>query len=166
MAKPITKHTVESLTAKAVEEGDCLIWQAYFGNGVPMVYSNGKMVSARGLLAMLSGREQPTTAGYWSSCCGDDACVKTEHTVFRRAREHYIKMGKSVSKTSEAMRRAKISAKRRKLTDEQISEIMHSNDSGPVLAARMGVSRSLVCKYRNGTSGLTRNTNIWSGLLA
>lgn len=131
-----------------------------------MVYSNGKMVSARGLLAVLSGREQPAMSGYWSSCCGDDACVKPEHTVFRRAREHYIKMGKSVTKTSEAMRRAKISAKRRKLTDEQISEILHSNESGPVVAARLGVSRSLVCKYRNGTSGMTRNINMWQGLMA
>ena len=60
----IKTHTLESLRARCVEEGDCLIWQGYSANNTPQVYMagptsnaghNGRPVSVRWLMALLDG---------------------------------------------------------------------------------------------------------------
>jgi aspartate carbamoyltransferase regulatory subunit len=168
MAKPRAVHTVESIMAKTVEEGECLIWQGYIANRTPMIYADGAMKSVRGLLTRLLGKPQPAGVGFWSMKCGNHACVHPEHAVFRPEKQHMQHMAKELNSRPaiNEIRRAKISQKRRmKLTDEQIADILSSEDSGPVVAARVGVSRAMVSRYRRAQSGTTIATNMWIGLM-
>ena len=93
MPKPrtIKTHTLESLHARCVEEGDCLIWQGYSANNTPQVYMagptsnaghNGRPVSVRWLMALLEGdaeaaaeQEPGARRGFWVATCGVSGCV-------------------------------------------------------------------------------------------
>lgn len=154
--------------AKAVEEGECLIWQGYRCNRTPMIYENGSMRSVRGLLSRLLGNPEPTEPGYWSMKCGNHMCIHPGHTVHRTQAQHMSHMAREINNRPaiKEIRRAKISQKRRKkLSDEQIADILKSNDNGAVVAARVGVSRSMVNRYRRAQSGHTIATNMWIGLV-
>ena len=168
MAKPLAQHTVESIMARTVEEGDCALWTGYAQNRTPQIYDAGRMVPVRGLLSRLLGREEPKERGYWASTCGSDLCVKNQHTTYRTDSQHYAYMAKRMQTMPavQSIRRAKISkARTKKLTDDQVHEILHSNESSRVVAERVGISKSLVCRYRRGELGGTIATNMFMGLI-
>ena len=152
MAKPMKVHTIESLYEDTEEYGECRIWTAYIGNGTPMVYHQGRMYSVRKLLTELSGLS--TAANFFGCTCGDNRCVALEHIVRRKKTDHMRTMTKNSAKTATCpIRCAKISAAKRKagklsLTD--MAEIVLSNESGPDLAGKYGVTRSRINQVKRG----------------
>ncbi len=163
-----TEHSVESLLAGCEDLGDCRLWRGYVGNGTPLVYdfASDKMVSVRRLIREILG-QTVQTGNYYPSSCGDPLCVAPEHTISRTQRLHAKAMNRALSESpaTEQIRRAKISTAKRLLSDEQISEIISSDEDGPTVAARLGVSRSTVSKYRRGERGVYRAANPWAALL-
>ena len=164
MAKPRKVHTLESIYEQTEECGECRIWKGYYTvNGVPMVYSGGKMVAVRKVVQSFF---QKTNAKYFGCKCGTPGCVAKEHIIPRNEKQHMNVMSKnSVKHASNPIRRAKISASKLaqgKLNPEAISQIVVSNESGPVLAQRYGVTRSRIGQVRRNGSLIQ---NVWAGLM-
>lgn len=164
--KQKTTYTMETLKARCVEEGECWIWQGYFGNGTPMVSHAGKFQAVRRVFTELTQGET-RKGGYYVPTCDEKTCVNPEHTAWHNPANHYRRMGAvaMASESGQQIRRAKISAAKRQISDEAIADIMHSNDSSRVVASRHGISPTTVTKYRRGISGTTLQCNPWAGLM-
>lgn len=128
-----------------------------------MVYSDGKMVAVRKIVASFF---QKQGARYYVCKCGTPGCVAHEHIQQRSERQHMAAMNKnSVKQASNPIRRAKISATKLsqgKLNPEAISQIVVSNESGPVLAKRYGVTKSRIGQLKRKGSLIK---NVWAGLM-
>jgi hypothetical protein len=156
MSKPRTYHTVESLRAMTVKQGDCWVWQGFIANRAPQVaaYPDGKkkMVSVRKLLReLISGQPQP--AGNYGHSCGNSSCVSPAHTVWRGQVSHMKVMAKNRVVTpalSLKLREAKVKSGEAKLTEQAVVAIRSSDQTNAALARQLGVSRSLVSKVRLG----------------
>lgn len=158
MSAPRTYHNVDTLKARCeMRRGsDCWLWQGYIVNGVPqvMAFPDGKrkMVSVRKLLReLISGQPQP--GGHYGHTCGNPACVAPLHTVWRGQLSQLRHMARSKVVTPEQclqMRQSRIDGGHAKLTPEQVEIIRASDESGPVLGARYGVSRALVNRIKRG----------------
>ena len=150
-----TVYTLQTLLDHTTEEGDCLLWDGYMQNGVPMVYHDGQLVQVRKLVLVLSGAK---LSGKYRTCsCGDSRCVALDHIVQRTAKTHFTMMGKQVGlASSNTARIAKITKYRRdvmaKITQEQANEIRLSEETGPVLGARYGITKSQVSNIKAGRS--------------
>ncbi|MFN4121305.1 hypothetical protein [Acidovorax sp.] len=169
MTMPRKVHTTESLLARVDEFGDCLIWNGYMANNTPYVFHEGKMTSVRGLLWKLSGKKVPDEKVYYRAICQQDGCVNPAHIRCDTEADHMKRLAQPELRTAagEAIRAAKISQHKRKLsriTEETIQEILHSNETGPEIERRLGISRSLVSQYRRGRLGATRASNPFQGL--
>jgi hypothetical protein len=155
MSKARTEPTLDSLKARTIEEGDCWLWQGYLQNNTPQVasYKNGgkRMVSVRKLIRELeTGRQQPK--GHYSNTCGECSCVNPDHTIWRSNHMHMRSMGRgrgSVTKAAK-LREYRVSTGQVKLSESKAQEIRLSDDSGPVLAERYGVSRGLINRIKRG----------------
>lgn len=165
--KPSKIHSLASLQANTVEEGDCLLWQGYMYQGkIPQVYHQNTMVNVRKVFSQLLGKA--AEGGYWSTTCGVGECVAPEHTVHRNASTHLRLMGRRENRSagSEAIRRAKLIAAaqcRRKISDEQLLLLASSDRSSADLAREFGVSKALISVYRRGKRG--HQAGPWQGLL-
>jgi hypothetical protein len=155
MTKPRAVHTLESLKARVIEEGECWLWQGYIQNNTPQIshYIDGKktMVSVRKLMRELeTGRQQPK--GHYSNTCGECSCVNPDHTIWRSDHMHMRSMGRGRSSVTKAakLREYRVSTGQVKLSESKAQEIRLSDDSGPVLAERYGVSRGLINRIKRG----------------
>jgi hypothetical protein len=169
MPMPKTVHTTESLLARTDEFGDCLIWKGYRANNAPYVFYEGKMTSVRGLLWKLMGKKVPDGRVYYRVICKQDGCIAPGHTRCDTEAEHMKRLAQPDMRTTagEAIRAAKIAQHRRKLSrisEETIQEILRSDETGPEIEKRLGISRSLVSQYRRGRLGATRARNPFQGL--
>lgn len=158
-------ETLESLFARTEEDDSpCRLWTGYMqSKRVPMVAHGGQMVSVRKLIAELSGRKMPAVSGYWTNKCGCARCVLPEHIVFRTKQEQQGHMLKKVlsTPTRAALRNAKLSRSRRKLTDEQLYEILNSNETHGALAQRFNVNVNTIRRHRSGVAGAALAMNPW-----
>lgn len=167
MAKPKTIHTFESLMDMTIEEGDCRLWDKYLGNGVPMVYHDGKLIQVRKLILTLQGVD--VWAKYTAAKCNNPLCVEPDHIIQRSPKQQYIHIGKRLSfAPSNQARIAKITKACReasgKLTQEQAIEIRMSDESGPVLSERYGIDRSMVSRIKRGKNWAMEFGNPFAGL--
>lgn len=164
--KQKTIYTTETLKARCIEEGQCWIWQGYFGNGTPMANHAGKFQAVRRIFTELTQGETKK-GGYYAPTCGEPKCVNPDHTAWHNPASHYRRMGvvAMASESAQQVRRAKISASKRRISDDAITDIMHSNDNAKIVAARHGISPSTVSKYRRGVSGVTLQCNPWAALM-
>lgn len=167
MAKPKTIHTIESLMALTTEEGDCRLWDKYLGNGVPMVFHDGRFIQVRKLILELQGVD--VWARYTSPRCNNPLCVEPSHIIQRSPKQQHTHMAKRVSLApSNQGRIIKITKARRaavgKITQDQAIEIRMSDESGPVLADRYGVTRTMISRIKRGESWAQEFGNPFSGL--
>lgn len=167
MAAPPKTHTIASLLANTEEEGDCLVWKGYYAHPTsPMVYDHGKMVSVRKLLLHLQGEK--VVCGYYSAACENGRCVRLDHIAFRNQHEHSSHMAVLIMAmpAAEALRRAKISVKRRTVVSFELQqEILNSHETTAQLVKRTGLSKALINLYRRGKAGHTLAHNPWAMLI-
>jgi hypothetical protein len=168
MSKARAVHTLESLHARVIEEGECWLWQGYLQNNTPQIahYIDGKktMVSVRKLLRELdTGKPQPK--GHYANTCGECRCVNPDHTIYRSQDAHMRTMGRGKSSLTKAakLREYRISTGQAKLSESKAQEIRLSDDSGPVLAERFGVSRGLINRIKRGRAWRVLSSP-WQGL--
>lgn len=167
MSKPKTIHTIESLMAWTTEEGDCRLWDKYLCNGSPMVYHDGRLIQVRKLMLMLAGTH--VWGKYIPAKCNNPRCVEMDHITQRTAKQQHVHMAKKVSTSpSNQSRIIKITKARReqvgKITQEQAIEIRMSDESGPVLADRFGITRAMVNRIKRGQSWVQEFGNPFAGL--
>jgi hypothetical protein len=149
------------------ELADCLLWTGATGkSGHPIYkpYGCPCTLTRRAVFRLTVGelvhREPIDTT------CGEKLCLNPSHLV----RSTVSKIGKRAAKTgawSGLARRAKIAKTKRgqmKLTEEKAREIRESAESGPVLAERYGVNKSLVNNIKRGVAWRDYTPNPWAGL--
>ena len=147
--------TLAWVKARCVEEGDCWVWQGGTSTqGYPKIKRQSlKSKSLRRVVVQLSGRplldHQPV-----ATSCREKLCLNPAHLFASSAH----RIGKTAahrgSFSGEKMRTIRAVAARNsqnaKLTMEIARLIRASTDSGPVLAKRYGVHRSLILRVRQG----------------
>lgn len=167
MSKPKTVHTVESLLARTTEYGECRIWAGYSQNGSPQIFEAGRMTPVRRVLTrLLAGGDN--AGGYYVSTCGEKLCVEPTHFCWISSKTHMQSMAVALSKMPSVLRirNAKISKNRREVTDAQIAAMQADLDkSCRQVASEIGVSSSLVSRYRSGRVGRTIDKNPWAQLI-
>lgn len=152
--QPVT-ITLDHLRSYCDTSTGCWIWGgATTQMGYPII-KNGKRgcLFARREAARLAGmtleRAEPVT-----TTCGNRLCLNPEH--LQKSTTQAIAKAAALRGAYSTQPRAKAIAERRrggagaKLTMEQAREIRASQDSGPVLAERYGVNRSLINSIRRG----------------
>lgn len=164
-----TTHTIKTLEAMSKWQDDCLIWNGYSIDGKhPQVFHDGKMWMVRKLVMHLNGRKLPAKA-YYKPVCGDPHCIRIEHIKVVDSIRHMVTMAKSVNQSSPA-RIAKLqqaAINRRKLTDEQVQEIITSDQSSRALAAEYGVSKDTILKIKSHRARrvVSASVNLFVGLM-
>lgn len=145
-----------SIIERTEEYADCMLWTGAVGDSGHPIY---KPVSGgcctlvrRDLFRMVTGSIVPRAP--IDTRCGEKRCLNPAHmfqstvsAVAQRAAKRGAWLGLA--------RRAKIAASRRgtmKLTEEKAAEIRGSSESGPVLALRYGVDKSLVNNIKRGVA--------------
>jgi hypothetical protein len=163
--KPRTIHTLESLKKRTIEVGECWEWQGYFGNKVPAVCNDGKMISVRRLFSDLLDGKHPA-GGFIVPKCENIKCVNPDHSKHMTHSKFAAMSGKKAK--GSLTRKVKIQAFRHtfnaKLDWEKADEIRVSTEPSRQIAARFGVDKSLVCKIRAGKAWIRYNTP-FAGLL-
>ena len=147
--------TDQDLKDRSDEVGECWLWkQAVSKGGYPIMKVQGCGCQlVRRVAAKLAGHElaprQPV-----ATSCDEKLCVNPAHCKPSTIRAIAKKAGKAGA-WSTPKRSAKIAAAKRakgKLTAEQAAEIRASTESGPILAARFGIHKSMVNNIKCGDS--------------
>lgn len=153
----LIRETLDAMVImeRTEEYGDCLLWTGATGDsGHPIHKPSGKPCQlVRRTVWYLAGNEliprQPLVA-----TCREKRCINPEHT----AQSTTAKISQDAAKRgkfSTLKRRAAIAAgmtHRHKLSAAAVNEIKASTDSGPVLAARHNVHRSLVTRIKRNAA--------------
>jgi hypothetical protein len=148
-------------TGKIIEDGDCLIWTGSLSksSGHPK-YCNQPLrrIAHQAKHGMLKKGEYTTVT------CGNPKCL--EHTA--KVTKSEITKKQNADPRVKASKRAKNAAWSRankaKLTLELAEEIRNSDETGPEIAARLNVSRSLASKVRTNQAWAAVNATPFSGL--
>lgn len=149
-----TIHTVESLQARTIEEGNCWLWQGYCGNKTPQVmyHTQGKrkMYSVRRLIRELqTGRAQAD--GHYTNSCGNHLCVSPNHVLYKTVKNHLRDMAKGRTHTpvtSFKKRQVRIDLGLTKLDMKKAEEIRASNLKLRELAEEYKVNISMIKRIR------------------
>ena len=163
----------ELIRRKTVEEGECLLWTGSISiHDAPRCYCDYTGASRRPsqsmrrvLLEALAGR--PLKKMIAVSMCGTRGCVNPTHLqkMTRKARMQRASACGTIRGPAVTARNSAIARKRRKLTDDQIRQILARSDERQwALAREFGVARSTI---GNVLSGKLRPTNdVWSSVFA
>lgn len=140
------QHTMETIRARCVEEGDCLIWQGGKAHGSPylMAKIDGKrksMAVRRYIAEVLQGRTVPPGRVVSMGCdCLD--CVNPDHIRVYTRQQLVTRSANRTRFGEDPARKAKISAKKReqsKLTWNDVQEIRASSESSRTMSRRTGI---------------------------
>lgn len=156
MTAHVPSITLESIKDRCDEVADCWLWKnATTQGGYPIVKVRGCGCRfVRRVVLDLLGRpampRQPVV-----TTCGEKRCVNPAH--LRASTIAAVSQAAAAKGAfSGVARAAKIAAFRRaesaKLDIDKAREIRLSSESGPVLAARFGVNKSVINSIKRGTS--------------
>jgi len=148
--RTVTIQTIDSLMERTSAEGDCIEWSGYvYAGNNPQVSHDGKMIAVRKLVMLLHERKLPERA-YYKITCGNDLCVRLEHIKVVEHKKHMTQMAKMVlhNAPTRIAKLQQMAFSRRKLSDQQVQDIIMSDESSRTLAAVYGVSRSTISKVK------------------
>lgn len=161
-----TLHMMQILE-KTEEYGECILWTGTLsdtGHPIYKPYGEPCTLVRRAVFRLNGGKlvkRQPI-----DTTCGEKCCVNPEH-LFQSTISKVAKRAAAKGKFSGVVRASKIAETRRgkmKLTMDIAREIRNSAESGPVLALRYGVNRSLITRIKSGLSWKEYGGH-WAGLL-
>lgn len=158
--------TLMSIIDRTLEEGDCLLWTGATGESGHPIYKPGTgpcTLVRRDVFRLAGGTLIPRQP--IDTTCGDKRCVNPEHmvqsTISKIAKKAAVR-----GAWSGLARKVKIAEAKRgtmKLTIYQAREIRASDETGPVLALRYGVDKSLINNIKRGVAWRDYSSP-WSGL--
>lgn len=166
----MTARTILNLMAildRTEELADCILWTGATGaSGHPIFkpYGGPCTLVRRAVFEMSVGglvRREPI-----DTTCGEKLCLNPSH-MERSTTAKIAQKAASMGAWSGKARSAKIATTKRakgKLTIEQAREIRMSTESGPVLAARHGVNKSLINGIKAGRNWKDY-TSMFAGLM-
>ena len=156
-----------ALLDSTVEEGDCLLWTGATGDSGHPIYKPhgcGCTLVRRAMFRLAGGELIPRKP--IDTRCGDKRCLNAAH-LFQSTNSKIGQRAAQRGAWSGLARKVKISKAKRgkmKLTEEKAREIRESSESGPVLALRYGVDKSLVNNIKRGVAWRDYTASPWAGL--
>ena len=162
--KAKTIHTIESLLARAVEEGECFLWQGYAAQGVPQIHHDGKMAPVRRVMWELMGKK--VVDGFYSTKCHSKDCVNPRHIVYRSREEHIAHMNEQEFSLERRLNMTK--ARRRRddirLSEDIAKEIRMANGNYRDIGSQYGVTKTVVSRIKRGVYWAD-SASPWAGLM-
>jgi hypothetical protein len=158
-------HTLETIYARSIEEGECWIWQGTMCKTAPVLRHGRKIYPVRRYIAeLLQGKR---TAGLFAHmCCGNLNCVAPDHIRLYTRKQLQQSTAARTGYGSNPARVAKLkrSAEHRyQRAQEQIDAIRNAEGSMRQIARDTGVCFDVVRRIRNGETYQPAN-NPWMGL--
>lgn len=155
-----------ALKSKIEPVGDCMEWQGQFVGKTPVVYTPKSFISGyafhanmpvrRVLYCLETGHRPP--AGYvLRARCWNDSCVDPNHFELISRKQQVAEQSKRGELVTAAFLKARSANGRSqsKLTPEAVAEIRASTATGPVEAAKHGVSTTTINRIRSGVRWAT-----------
>ncbi|MEN9887222.1 MAG: hypothetical protein RL758_1800 [Pseudomonadota bacterium] len=162
---PHQAHTLETIHARCVEEGDCWIWLSTKCKQAPVLRHERKVWPVRRYVAeVLQGKRARGLFAH--TCCGNLDCVAPDHIrLFTRRQLQLVtaertQYGKSPVRSAKLRRAAQA---RQGRTPEQVEAIRQAEGSMRQVARDFGVCFDVVRRIRHGDTYRQAN-NPWSGL--
>lgn len=161
-------HTLDTITARSVEEGDCLLWQAGTTHGTPALRHDGRVIQVRRyIVEVLQGKTVPKGM-LVSTCCENLDCVSPGHIrIFTRAQlqAHTAKRTQFGADPVRRMRLARAKQAASKLTWDDVRAIRAMDGTDKGIARELGLNFSLVNCIRKHRTWRESN-NPFIGLMA
>lgn len=159
---------IEKIQHHVTIEGDCWEWRGCMQGSIPMMKHDGKVANVRRLV--LIDRGVPMTGFIATYTCGNPACVNPEHTGRSTRTRMNRRIMADMNAATNTLRIKRIAEVRRrtdaKLSLDDVSQIRASDEKHEDLAARYGVSKSLIGRIRRGEVWRTFSASPFAGLLA
>lgn len=159
---------IEKIQCHVTIEGDCWEWRGCMQGSIPMMKHDGKVANVRRLV--LIDRGVPMTGFIATYTCGNPACVNPEHTGRSTRAQMNRRIMADMNTATNTLRIKRIAEVRRrtdaKLSLDDVSQIRASDEKHEDLAARYGVSKSLIGRIRRGQMWKTFSASPFAGLFA
>ena len=159
---------IEKIQRHVTIEGYCWEWHGCMQGSIPMMKHDGKVANVRRLV--LIERGVPMTGFIATYTCGNPACVNPEHTGRNTRTQMNRRIMADMNSATNTLRIKRIAdVKRRtdaKLSQTDVDQIRASDDRHEDLAARFGVSKSLIGRIRRGEMWRTFSASPFAGLFA
>lgn len=152
--KPGQVHTMETIKARTVEEGDCWLWQAGTSHGTPALRHDGRIMQVRRyIFTQLLGRE--TQGRFVTMRCDHLNCVNPDHIVLQTRHQLQQRTARRTQYGSNPARNLKIARAKQAashLTWERVREIRAMEGTSRGIARALGMTFSTVHMIRLGAS--------------
>ena len=169
MSRPIVTQTIARLSARCVEEGDCLIWQGGLdGHGRPQCRHQGKTCYVRRVMRELSDGKPVPQGRVVAAKCGNALCVSPACSVVGTDK-HRAQLAAQRGAYRSAAKFARIAvtkAKRSRFPDDVVNQVRQHPGPATAAAASVGMSLSHAKAIRRGTARATSVRNPFAGLMA
>lgn len=164
---PPAPLTLKQIHARCDEVGDCLLWnQSCTPSGYPRVKDGYAHIMAWEAVhgPVPKGKRIYRTCEQTRCCEVGHMVLKTSTQIVRLAAKRGAWKGEARIAKLTATKRARSSI----LNDELVAEIRASDESGPSIEARTGVSRSMVSLIRRNKTWVTSRpaSSVFAGALA
>jgi hypothetical protein len=145
-------HTMETITERCEEEGECLIWQAGKSHGTPALRHDGRIMQVRRyIFEVLQGKTVPKGM-LISFTCDNIDCVHPEHIRMFTRKQLQARTTKRTqygANPARSLRLAKAAQARSSITWDQVREIRAMDGTARGIARELGLAFSSVNCIRN-----------------
>ena len=159
---------IEKIQHHVTMEGDCWEWRGCMNGPIPIMKHDGKVANVRRLV--LIDRGVPMKGFIATYTCGNPKCVNPEHTARSSRAQMNRRIMADMSSATNALRSKRIADVKRekhaKLSQADVEQIRASDDRHEDLAARYGVSKSLIGRVRRCEMWKTFSASPFAGLFA
>ncbi len=164
----IKTHTLESLHARCVEEGDCLLWQGGCdGHGRPQCRHGGKTCYVRRVMRELVDGKPVPTGRVVPASCGNRLCVspKCSEVGTDKRRAQLAAQRGAFSSAAKTARMVATKARRSDYPDALVDQVRRHPGPASAAAALVGMSLSHAKAIRRGASRIGTARNPFAGLM-
>lgn len=159
---------IEKIQHHVTIEGDCWEWRGCMNGQIPIMKHDGKVANVRRLV--LIDRGVPMNGFIATYTCGNPMCVNPEHTARSSRAQMNRRIMADMNTATNTLRIKRIAeVKRRtdaKLSLDDVEQIRASGDTHQHLAARFGISKSIIGRIKRGEMWRTFSACPFSGLFA
>ena len=163
--KPLS--LVDTIKKHIVEEGECWNWTGAMQacGTTPTMRWNGKIGSARRFLMLERGQNQPAMLATYN--CGNEKCVRPEHTTWAVRRTVQRRTAEETGYLTSVLRcknLAESARKNAKLTMELANQVREAEGVQHEIAKRFGISQGTVSRLKRNEIWKVYGGNPFAGL--